>query len=82
MSTKLRKNGQVDRRLFSSLPVAIGNELILEWLRLNKVKEVDRQLVERLSLAIKNAKAGTKHDINGKLWLQVDKLSSKIIPVI
>lgn len=82
MSKKLHKNGLIDRRLFASLPMAIGNELILEWLRLNKIDEVDRPLIERLGTMIKSAKAGTKHDIDGKLWLVVDKLSSKIIPVI
>lgn len=71
----LSRTMEIDRQLFTSLPSALSNELLVYWLRRNNLREFDRKGIQRLSLAIKTARAGTRHEvITGKsLYLTSDK---------
>lgn len=57
-------NGKIiDRAKFINLPLEIGNELLVFWLRNMEVKDFDKKIISRLSMALKTAKPGTRHDV-------------------
>ena len=69
----LVRNGLLDKKAFTMLPHSVSLELMMFWLRDNGVKEFDRRLIERLVVAVKTAKVGSKHNITGELLLYVKK---------
>ena len=53
----------LDRHLFTTLPTSVSNELLAGWLRRNDLRDFDQKTINRVSVAIKTAQPGTKHEI-------------------
>ncbi len=79
LSAAIKADGVISRRAFAALPTTVGNELLLSWLKEAGAKDSDRRQVARLSLAIKSAPAGTRHNAGGKLWLEVGPASARLL---
>lgn len=77
LSRLLLEKGHIDRQLFAQLPDKIARELLVYWLRQDNLGEVDKYEIERLSLALKTARAGTSHDVKGKTRLVVADKSAR-----
>ncbi|PJE65627.1 tRNA lysidine(34) synthetase TilS [Candidatus Saccharibacteria bacterium CG10_big_fil_rev_8_21_14_0_10_47_8] len=61
----------IDRHKFIMLPPEIANELVVYWLRQQKLA-YDKKLIKRLSLSIKTAKAGTSVVVSDQVSLEFD----------
>ncbi len=70
---KTTKNSVMERDLFCALPYSVAKTVMAFWLRTNKIAAFDSKAVERLTLASKAARIGTRHNIYGNKWLIVNK---------
>jgi hypothetical protein len=75
----LVKNDKIDRTKFSLLPVEVGSELVMYWLKQHGFREFDKKTVVRIGIAIKTALPGTKHNVRGSLWLLLDNKTARLI---
>lgn len=75
------RSGQVtlSRNWFVKLPHAVAGEVIVAVLRKLKVEDIDRHLVERLTLQIKTAKPGKKLDIDKNHYILMTKRSARVM---
>ena len=73
ISHQLVKNGEINRSSFSALPIEIGNELTIYWLRERGFLSYTSKLIERLNLAIRAARPNSRHAVSGGLELLVGK---------
>ena len=71
---------ELDRHSFIMLPHAVAREIMAEWLRVQSDAELSRALLERLVIAAKTARAGTRADINANFWLHVSPARLALAP--
>ena len=71
LSQVIVKNKIIHRNSFISLPRLISCEILMYFLRQHNIYHFDQKLIERLSLAIKTAKPGTRHDIVSGAVLEI-----------
>lgn len=62
---------RLKRQWFAGLPHEVAREVMAGWLRRQSVRDFSRQTIERLVVAGKTAKAGSRHDILKGVQLQV-----------
>ncbi len=74
------RSGQarISRSWFVKLPHDLAGEVIVALLRRLKVVDIDKHLVERLTLQIKTAKPGKKLDIDKDHYVLMTKRSARI----
>jgi tRNA(Ile)-lysidine synthase len=77
LSQEILKDNSIDRRSFTALPVDLGNELVLHWLRQRQVRQPDKKTIERLNVALRASKKGTVHPVNAGLSLVIGKESAQ-----
>jgi tRNA(Ile)-lysidine synthetase-like protein len=70
----------LDRHHFIMLPHSVAREVLAEWLVLRGDVELSRQLLERLVVAAKTGKNGTKVDVNGRYWLEIRRDTLALSP--
>ena len=63
IATLSQNKRYLNRRTFTALPTSVGNELLAYWFRQNNFRDFDRRTISRVSVAIRTAKPGTKHEI-------------------
>ena len=63
LSQKIIKGKTIYRAGFISLPAEVANEVLVHFLRQNDIRGFDKRTIDRLTIAIKTAKAGTKHEV-------------------
>jgi len=73
LSQNIVKDQEINRQRFIQLPIEVGDELILHWLRQQKAPDPDRPTIRRLNLALRTAGVGTKHSVRKGLWLEIDQ---------
>jgi tRNA(Ile)-lysidine synthetase-like protein len=61
----------LDRRQFIMLPHAVAREVMAEWLLLRAGVELNRKLLERLVVAAKTGRSGSKVDVDSRYWLKI-----------
>jgi tRNA(Ile)-lysidine synthetase-like protein len=71
MSHNIYKKNHINREEFTSLPIDLGNELIVYWLRQFQEVDIDKRTVSRLNLAIRTAKPGTSQPVKKNLKLKI-----------
>ncbi len=64
-------SGVLDRYNFTMLPHAVAREVIAGWLLRYAQAELSRKMLERLVIAAKTGRAGTRVDINRQYWLKI-----------
>ncbi len=60
-------------RLFNVMPYSVSKELMAAWLRANRLLNFDRKTIERLTVAAKTKRPGTKINIYGDATMTVHK---------
>ncbi|HET9850152.1 MAG TPA: tRNA lysidine(34) synthetase TilS [Candidatus Saccharimonadales bacterium] len=78
VSRRVIEHNIINRAEFTSLPQAIGQELLYRRLKALKVPDLDRRTVERLAVAIRTAKAGTKQEIKKDFVLKIKRDTAQI----
>lgn len=76
---KLRNNAIVSRSWFVKLPHIVASELIYALLTKLEIRNIDKHLVERIVIAVKVAKPGSKIDIDLNTIAMVTKRSLRIV---
>jgi tRNA(Ile)-lysidine synthase len=71
---------ELDRHQFILLPHAVAREIMAEWLLQRTQAELSRQLLERLVVAAKTGKAGSKFDVDLGHWLGISRSTLALIP--
>jgi tRNA(Ile)-lysidine synthase len=72
-------NGRtIDRNVFIELPSKIAEELLVYWMRQENIGEFDKRTVERVLVALKTARKGTKHPVKSGVWLNIDTDTAKL----
>jgi tRNA(Ile)-lysidine synthetase-like protein len=79
LSKKVKAGDLINRQGFISLPMEIAKELMVFWLREQKIDDFDKKIVERLVIALKTAKPGTRHSITKDKWLEVSVQTARIV---
>jgi tRNA(Ile)-lysidine synthetase-like protein len=69
----------LNRQLFSSLPNEISYELLAFKLRVLKVKNYDKQTIDRLNMAIKVGKPDSHHPIKQRSYLKLDQETATFV---
>ncbi len=77
LSRAIVKGGSISRRSFTALPVDLGGELVLHWLRQRRVSQPDKKTIDRLNLALRASKRGTVHPVKAGLDLMVGEKSAR-----
>jgi hypothetical protein len=55
------------------LPHTVAREVIAAWLRAQNIREFDRQTIERLVVAAKTGRQGSRVNVYGPHMLVIDK---------
>jgi tRNA(Ile)-lysidine synthase len=63
----------LDHHQFIMLPHTVAREVMAEWLLNNTGVELSRQLLERLVVAAKTGRSGTRVDVDGGHWLWISR---------
>jgi tRNA(Ile)-lysidine synthetase-like protein len=66
----------IDRSKFINLPIDLGNELIVYWLRRNKMLHYDKKTVNRVSDALRTYKHGTICQVKDGLKIEINSKSA------
>lgn len=77
--SQLVGNRKIDRSVFSALPAAIGNEILVYQLRQREVRDFDSKTINRLNIAIRTAKDNSTHSIKGDAKLKVGRRTAELI---
>jgi tRNA(Ile)-lysidine synthase len=70
---------QIDRQVFSELPVPLGNEVLVHQLRIHDIRDFDAKAISRLNMAIRTAKAGSIHPIKRTARLEVGHKTATLL---
>lgn len=73
LSRSINNKGKINRYEFSALPNEIGLELAMAWLRDIGVRQFDKNSIEKFSMTLKTAKAGTNYTIIKGVELAVEE---------
>lgn len=71
LSQYLLKNDSLNRSAFTMLPPEIENELLAEWFRSSGVCDFDRKTINRVNLAVKTGRAGTRQPIKASHYMEI-----------
>lgn len=63
----------LNRHDFILLPHAVAREVLAEWLLIRGGVELNRSMLERLVVAAKTGKAGSKVDVDARHWLRIGR---------
>jgi len=63
----------LDRYSFIMLSHAVAREIMAEWLLRHAGAELSRKMLERLVVAAKTGRAGTRVDVNKQYWLEIGR---------
>lgn len=59
----LHQGNRLDRRAYVMLPNQVGEELLMNWLRQNKLRNFDKKTIKRLAAVIKTGQPGSQHNV-------------------
>jgi tRNA(Ile)-lysidine synthetase-like protein len=69
----LQQQETLDRQTIIMLPHTVAREVIAAWLRAQNIREFDRQTIERLVVAAKTGRQGSRVNVYGPHMLVIDK---------
>ncbi|HSX43547.1 MAG TPA: tRNA lysidine(34) synthetase TilS [Candidatus Saccharimonadales bacterium] len=64
---------RLDRHDFIGLPHLVARDVMAEWLLLRTGAELNRLMVERLVVAAKTARTGSRADVDKRYWLRIGR---------
>jgi tRNA(Ile)-lysidine synthase len=69
----------IDRQLFSSMSIKIGNELLAYNFKTLEITDYDSTTINRLSMAIRTARAKSVHHVNKNVTLELSANQARLI---
>lgn len=69
----------LDRHMFIMLPHAVAREVLAEWLLQHGRIELSRKLLERLVVAAKTGRSGSRVNINAGHWLYISPTTLALV---
>jgi tRNA(Ile)-lysidine synthase len=69
----------LDRQAYTMLPAQVGEELLISWLRQNRLRDFDKKTIKRLSIVIRTGQPGSKHDIMNGRKLKLTARSADLV---
>ena len=73
------RNNKLNRQAFIMLPPQVADELLIFWLKKNKLGQFDAKTVKRLSTSVKTGLAGAKQPVYGQWQVRLDKHSASLM---
>ncbi len=70
----------LDRHHFIMLSHSVAREVLAEWLLLRTGAELSRQMLDRLVVAAKTGRSGSRTDVNRGHWLEISRSSLALRP--
>lgn len=70
----------LSRHGFIMLPHAVAREVMAQWLLTHTDAELSRQLLERLVVAAKTGRSGSKVDVDAGHWLEISRQALALKP--
>ena len=64
---------EIDKEWFVKLPHSVAKELIHAWLRRHGAKNISKKTIDRVIVAMKTGKTGSKIDIDKAMFLKIGK---------
>ena len=77
--SRIHQDNRLDRRAYIMLPTRVAEELLMNFLRQNKLGHFDKKTIKRLDTAIKTGQPGSEHDITGGRKLKLTIASADLI---
>ncbi len=71
ISQRVIINDKINRELFTQLPSEAASEVLIDWLKVNGLN-YDRKLVNRLNVALRTARVGTRLPVQANIELALD----------
>jgi len=65
----------LDRHTFIMLPHTVAREVMAEWLLIHTDAEISRRMLERLVMAAKTGRSGSRVDVDASYWLDIGRTS-------
>lgn len=75
----LHQENRLDRRTFAMLPTQVGEELLMNFLRQNRLGHFDKKTIKRLAMVIKTGQQGSVHEILDGRRLKLTARSADLI---
>jgi tRNA(Ile)-lysidine synthetase-like protein len=79
MSQNISSENAILRGKYIVLPLEVRRELIMYWLRTEGHRNFEKQSIEKLDIALKTGKAGTKYPVKKDLWLKLSQKSARFV---
>ncbi len=70
----------LDRHQFVMLPHTVAREVLAAWLQAQTGAGLSRRMLERLVVAAKTGRNGSKVDVDGGFWLQIGRTQLALAP--
>jgi tRNA(Ile)-lysidine synthase len=77
ISQIITTDNKILRTRYIMLPLEVRRELVLYWLRSKGVRDYAKQNIENIDIALKTAKAGTRHPVKKGLWLRMRQTTAE-----
>lgn len=75
----IHQENRLDRRVYVMLPTQVGEELLMNWLRQNRLGHFDKKTIKRLATIIKTGQPGSVHEIMKGRKLKLTVQSADLI---
>lgn len=72
LSRNIEEKG-LNRQQFTKLPVPVGEELLMQWLRDQNLGQFDRPTIKRLATVVKTGQPGSQHEVTKGAYLKLTK---------
>lgn len=66
-------DNSIDRAWFAALPHSVSLEIMAAWLRAHGIINYDRKTLERLVIAAKTGRTGSRYDVGKSHWLKLSR---------
>ena len=70
---------ELDRHWFIMLPHSVAKEILAEWLRRHRIKDISNKMLERLVTAAKTYRPGKITDVDDKYIFEISKQTLKLV---
>jgi tRNA(Ile)-lysidine synthetase-like protein len=81
LSQAVVNNGYINRTKFAVLPTEIAAEVVKHWLKQKNIRTYNKDTIERVIVALKTYKAGSKHMINSSFCVFLENDRAKLTDV-
>ncbi len=75
----LEVEGMINRQKYSILPVEVGREVLVSWLRGQGSRQIDSAVINRVDTFLRTGRPGSRTDIGSGTFVKLDKEFGQIV---